>query len=678
MTICSSAFGKASAVESIRAVSQIYSPMSRWYSKSALATSTAKTAPYNGQKKHHKSDEFTSQRELFVNILNANATKRDAKQFLARFKLPGEKPTSLSSKSNQDQAAGRQNQHDHSQKLGVNLGGLYSPGRAIAEAPQFVRQEMAEQTMPKDVMSTALVCLRTPEKLEEDTLDGLALTLSQLVKLDMHIVVVIGDGRVNGNTAENNISLKLNVDRQARRLCEAIEKHNQAAARYVDGALEVDKKPNGEATNLRVAVPRLVLGPLRQSTITIVSSFAYTTIGELVTIKTADTMSTLTEYLSSNSKNASAVDSSDIEASEISVDRIIVLDEAGGIPSKARRDGAHVFINLRQEYSSILDELSEYASCNRVGPGHYPGRSTVYDRQQDNLRLLQRCLAKLSSASSAIIISPQEAAASSGFLRRPRGSETGAGTRRQKNPLIHNLLTNKPMISSSLPVARLPNTSAARSNGDSHLAWQAPTLVKRGMPLEIIPNPHRGNRWEESGWMSPRDGFTTLELDKDPRIDFPRLLHLIEDSFRKKLNVEHYLNRIKGKVAGVIVAGNYEGGAILTWEQPPGTSDPLRLVPYLDKFAVLQSSQGSSGVADILFQSMVRSCFPNGVCWRSRKDNPVNKWYFERASASWQIPESMWTMFWTGEGVVENGDRFEDYLGVCKTVIPSFYSKNQE
>lgn len=178
--------------------------------------------------------------------------------------------------------------------------------------------------------------------------------------------------------------------------------------------------------------------------------------------------------------------------------------------------------------------------------------------------------------------------------------------------------------------------------------------------------------------MTPRDGLTTLELERDPRIDFPRLLHLIEDSFRKQLNVEHYLNRIKGKVAGVIVAGNYEGGAILTWEQPPGTSDPSRLVPYLDKFAVLQSSQGSSGVADILFQSMVRSCFPNGVCWRSRKDNPVNKWYFERATASWQIPESMWTMFWTGEGVVENGDRFADYVGVCKNVTPSFYGKSQE
>jgi amino-acid N-acetyltransferase len=100
-------------------------------------------------------------------------------------------------------------------------------------------------------------------------------------------------------------------------------------------------------------------------------------------------------------------------------------------------------------------------------------------------------------------------------------------------------------------------------------------------------------------------------------------------------------------------------------------------VPYLDKFAVLKRCQGSGGVADILFNSMVRDCFPNGVVWRSRKTNPVNKWYFERASGVWQIPDTQWTMFWTGNvvdsesaGGEEWKERLEDYIDVCRNIQP--------
>ena len=175
--------------------------------------------------------------------------------------------------------------------------------------------------------------------------------------------------------------------------------------------------------------------------------------------------------------------------------------------------------------------------------------------------------------------------------------------------------------------------------------------------------------------------MTTLDLETDPRVDLPRLVHLIENSFRRKLNVRHYLDRIRGRTAGLIIAGEYEGGAILTWERPAGmkssSDEPPRLVPYLDKFAVLSSSQGSSGVADIVFQSMVRTCFPQGVCWRSRSDNPVNKWYFERSAGTWKIPTKEgkagdWTMFWTGEGVVEDEETWKSYVGVCEGVVPSW------
>lgn len=167
----------------------------------------------------------------------------------------------------------------------------------------------------------------------------------------------------------------------------------------------------------------------------------------------------------------------------------------------------------------------------------------------------------------------------------------------------------------------------------------------------------------------------TLE---DPTIDLPRLVHLIEDSFNRKLDVKDYLNRVNGRLAGLIIAGEYEGGAILTWELPPGVEDDgseastARMVPYLDKFAVLKRSQGAGGVADVVFNAMVRTCFPNGVCWRSRKDNPVNKWYFERSLGTWKLADTNWTMFWTTPDLPDKPQMFRDYEAVCRSIQPSW------
>jgi len=160
----------------------------------------------------------------------------------------------------------------------------------------------------------------------------------------------------------------------------------------------------------------------------------------------------------------------------------------------------------------------------------------------------------------------------------------------------------------------------------------------------------------------------------------PRLVYLIEDSFNRKLDVQHYLNRVNENLAGVIVAGEYEGGAILTWEQPEGLDyrtayEQGRLVPYLDKFAVLKSRQGSGGVADILFNAMVGDCFPDGVSWRSRKDNPVNKWYFQRSAGTCELSDSNWTMFWTTLGLDARHPTVKDYESVCRTVEPSWSDK---
>lgn len=82
------------------------------------------------------------------------------------------------------------------------------------------------------------------------------------------------------------------------------------------------------------------------------------------------------------------------------------------------------------------------------------------------------------------------------------------------------------------------------------------------------------------------------------------------------------------QIAAVVVAGDYEGAAIITWEHAQGAE---KRVCYLDKFAVLKRSQGAGGVADVVFKSMVEAVQTGlleaeGVVWRSRRWNPVNRW----------------------------------------------------
>lgn len=201
------------------------------------------------------------------------------------------------------------------------------------------------------------------------------------------------------------------------------------------------------------------------------------------------------------------------------------------------------------------------------------------------------------------------------------------------------------------------------------------TLAKKGLPVTIFPDARLAL------WVPPKPGTPRLRLT-DTCVDLPRLICLIEDSFNRKLDAKHYLERVENSLAGIIIAGEYEGGAILTWERPFGMDEETayrtgRMVPYLDKFAVLKKSQGAGGVADIVFNAMVRDCFPDGVCWRSRMNNPVNKWYFERSRGSWKLDGSNWAMFWTTPDAALDAQKIRDYEDVCRNVVPSWADKRK-
>lgn len=395
-------------------------------------------------------------------------------------------------------------------------------------------------------------------------------------------------------------------------------------ARVVNGALSIIS--NG----LSLSLPDLLLKPLSRGLIPIILPLAIDEATQKqVPADAYEIIESLTRQFSSSSITSASASSpispgatsKEVPQHIIHLDRFIFLDPLGGIPAPDRPLGAHVFVNMEQEYESIHHELS----------------SSPHVHHLRSLITLKNCLAICPPTTSAVITTPSAAASARVPARTNKWS---------KNPLIHNLLTDKPIFSSSLPTSSSPATLT--------------TLLKHGMPLRL---------WGSGTRLS------------DSTIDLPKLTALIEDSFNRPLDLKHYLNRVDNHIAGVIVAGNYEGAAIVTWEYPDGNES--RKVCYLDKFAVAKKSQGAGGVADVVFKAMVAGVGPpgcgslfegtEGIVWRSRRENPVNKWYFERAMGTYKFHGAgdRWTMFWTTQDPRKAIERLDDYEKICSAIEPS-------
>ncbi|GAM37096.1 hypothetical protein TCE0_022r06715 [Talaromyces pinophilus] len=676
---------------------------------SASASASAWTEPLS--KSHFRSSgrqrarEKMADKEFFLSLLSSAATKREAKAYLSRF--PSVKKTKLPSAPRHKETAVEVQPSKEIEKPGVNLGSFYGATRSVLDTPVF-RQgstpELEAAINIDEALHVALVKLSNARSLDDETLHGVATTLSQLTRLGMASCVVVDPGPVEDETTWRKAAAE-----QADRLSAAIDACDGGKARRLDSVLV--RKKDGELP--KVISRQVLLRPLRKNHIVVVTPVAYSEQKcRASSVPSNDVMIALTRELAGLERKHDPDEDPRVTAEnfaalqkEVSVDRLIVLDPVGGIPAFKGPQRSHVFVNMEQEFKDIEAELQEAMAslesyvlpdiesdistaaiksnpisnfvATEVTPlpqqQHKPAienggvMNSALKGHIENLRLLQQTLTLLPPSSSGIITTPRDVANSA----RPQQdvlSVSQVGTRRSKNPLIHNLLTDKPVYSSSLPSERLGQTTPSIVQS---------TFLKRGMPLTILPDP-RITPWSPD---SPSGQHLTLD---DPRIDLPRLVHLIEDSFNRKLNVQDYLNRVNGRLAGLIIAGEYEGGAILTWETPPSIPESERnnpenlprLVPYLDKFAVLKRSQGAGGVADIVFNAMVRTCLPQGVCWRSRMDNPVNKWYFERSRGTWKLNGSNWAMFWTTPGVPEDDPlRFKDYEAVCRSIQPSWADK---
>lgn len=701
--------------------------------------------PFNGSynsashlKPRNFAKERRAEREQIQNLLKESPARRDARNYLKQFAGP-KKPEPVAGakveKAVSDVACQDNYNHWRLNKTGVNLGNLYTPENPIRESSVFTRPSLSDQFTLESAepLHIALVKLRQPQALDDETLGGIALTLSQLVRLGLNIAVVV-DCEEEEEVLE--ISERFTqrwqdaVFYQADRIVKALEDYSEPGAIRVDDALGYSDVKSEIPTTVHVRGGvdvknnKLLLPLLEDGIIPVIPPIACAPdLLQKRRVQPDDVILALTRNFSGITAQSIQEDDPEWMADILHekarqvrekplLDRIIILDPIGGIPSEERPDKVHAFINLEQEYKGVREELQRLSTQSADLPrkqaysslsGSNPSPKFVEDsvkpiltsesmkpsqtppdaipsRHIRNLDVVQRALKLLPPSSSALIITPSSVSLSG--QNPSQDDPSGVRTRRSKNPLIHNLLTDKPMISPSLPLSLSRPSPTPTSS-------KPPTFLKNGIPVTIIPDPRT------HPWKPPSPGDTPLSLENDPRINFPRLLDLIEDSFQRKLDVTAYLDRIRGRIAGIIIAGNYEGGAICTWEYPPSTtsSSNVQPVPYLDKFAVLTRSQGSGGVADIVWKLLTRTCFPEGVVWRSRSNNPVNKWYFERSRGMWKLPGGLWTMFWTTEGVVEewarvrgeleNGEgegigkenemtRWDAYVKVCEGVVPTW------
>ncbi|KAL1842884.1 hypothetical protein VTJ49DRAFT_3901 [Mycothermus thermophilus] len=542
-----------------------------------------------------------SDRQFLISVLESSATKRDAKTYLQTFGSSGAEP----------------------KKTLAFTTVVNDELRDRSGAPRFVQgPERVSVASASEVPHIAIVKVRQPQFWDDDLLDGVAKTLTRLRDLGLRSVIIPDCDLDDGEAANAHQAISQQTDR----LIRAISRHSSPGAELVSSAIWKNDK-----------------------------------------VQADDVIYALTSYFSGLQLDSKIVPEGEAgqpsesrPARHALVDRIIIIDPAGGIPRLRDGDGARVFVNLEEEFDKLQAALQSTAGDTK-------------SRHAENLKLVRSTLGILPSTSSAIITSPAEAA----NWRAPQNQvnettvgqvSSGVKTRRWQNPLIHNLITDRPIYSASLPIGRIK--SSARGGNNALARMPTTTLAKKGLPVTIFPDPRNGP------WTPPKPGGPRLRLT-DTCIDLPRLVHLINDSFNRRLDVEHYLRRVENDLAGIIIAGEYEGGAILTWERPFGMDEETayangRLVPYLDKFAVLKRSQGAGGVADIVFNAMVRDCFPDGVCWRSRKNNPVNKWYFERSCGVRKLLDSNWAMFWTTPEAAENEQIMRDYEDVCRNVEPSW------
>ncbi|KAF9785832.1 hypothetical protein BJ322DRAFT_1122640, partial [Thelephora terrestris] len=552
---------------------------------------------------HQEPTASPNEREFILSVLRANPSLRDAKAYMDSFGL---KPK----------------QQDTRKSLTPENSAMDTPHSSVAVAsatsPTKERADFAIPAQTSPIIAsildpvhqrTALVKLQGP--FTDPQLDSITRGLIYLKKLGLISVIVIeNEGLVRGEDGD-----RAKIIAETTRTVKSLERQGAKARPIVSpiarlGPKDENEVPNGYDIPEAHTFPPdlgLIRSAIQAGDIPVLAPLALDSFCRTVRIGANDVIGALARGLTEaaaelRSKIPQTPDGGHPEFSnevDLTPLRLMVINREGGIPSYARFGLPHLLVNLTSEYSFISETFQN--SWKETHP-----------TALKNLSLARTCLAYMPPTSSAIFVN-----------------------HRSPSSLIGNLITNKPAVSSSLPHALL--------QGDRKLTPHTPTLLRRGMDIRVV---------------------RTVQ-----NIDRAKMTYLLETSFGRVLDQDAFYKRLESHLDYVIVAGDYAGAAIVTNERtqnPDPTEEPSPdshlPITYLDKFAVLPSHQGD-GTVDFLWVALHDESYglghpfsvnPNGgkeghgqgrdLVWRSRANNPVNKWYFERSTGHLRVGE--WVLFW--------------------------------
>ncbi|KAF9903068.1 Amino-acid acetyltransferase, mitochondrial [Linnemannia zychae] len=554
---------------------------------------------------HKKAQE--KDRDLILKVMGTLPSPREARQFLSKFSPPA--ATSVNPGASETTAAGAS--FSTSQQ---------SPGTNFVDSLLW----------PTDHL--ALIKLEGP--FSKDGLAGVANTLVQLQRLGLMSVVMLDNQTWWQSDAQvpTDSGVNLHPSAETRRrmmkdmtdIVEEIESSGGRARPIYEGVFE-EERVNGGVVERAVANSRIEnegesrlieeisirpgLEPLQSCLklrqIPVMIPMATSGDCQRLPVQSNKALVALAKHMGCSAKDKdSKVDISG-QGSPLVPMRLIVINTTGGIPL-TRTNGiegpTHCFVNLKDEYETILDDLDNM--------DHIP--DPLAKSYRSDLDMIKESLEHLPPTCSALITSSPSLT------------------------LITNLITDKPLFSSTM-------------RGQDPKVMLATTVLRSGLDIFTFHDSLQG-------------------------LDLKRLQVLLESSFGKSLDAEGFYDRIQDRTKTVILAGkDYMGAAIVTREggdvrPETGIDRALASVAYLDKFSVAPKSQGI-GVADILWKKLTDE-FPDLV-WRSRSDNPVNKWYFDRADGNIKIPGTNWTVFWYGP---KGLSLIRDYIHICRDIPASFHS----
>ena len=514
---------------------------------------------------------------------------RDARSYLASFGLrPHTKPTSSTEKKAPPAVP------------------LIDPSSQPTTLVSIAQEEPKPSPVVASILNpvyrrTALVKIQGP--FTDNQLDSICRGLVYLEKLGLVSVIVVENDELRRGEQDERSAI---VD-ETNRIVANLERQGSKARPVIGAVVRLGPKPGDDAVlDSTIEPPEAhtlpsdlipIRSALKAGEFPVIAPFALDSFCRSVRVDANDVIAALARGMVEASSVEKSAESElqdgqvkfhdDVDLTPL---RLMIINRSGGVPSYARSGFPHLLINLDSEYQHIHDTFdSKWTQSNPSA--------------LSNLALARTCLQYMPATSSAIMVS-----------------------HKSPSSLIGNLITNKPAVSSSLPHALL--------QGNRKLTPHTPTLLRRGLPIQVVRS-----------------------LDD---VDKAKMTTLLEQSFKRKLNQDAFYSRLSKVLDFVIIAGDYAGAAIVT-EEPSATGQGT--ISYLDKFAVLPSHQGD-GTVDFLWVALHDESYglghpfsanPNGgkggvgegrdLVWRSRSDNPVNKWYFERSSGHLRMGN--WVLFWS-------------------------------